>query len=458
MTVTPTSASARPAAEASSSQRVIRIRGGQPLRGDVTISGAKNAVLPALAATLLTADECVLRNVPDLADIDNMVALLRSLGATVERDLLRQQIRVRAAEITNTAAPPELVAKMRASFLVAGPLLARVGQMSASTPGGCRLGARPVDVDVRGFHQMGAKVEFHDGGERLSASTAGLRGRRLYMDYPSHTGTENLLMAATLASGRTTIVNAACEPEIVHVGNMLNRMGARITGLGSPTITVEGVDRLHGVAETILPDRLEAGTFAIGAVITGGEVTLLNVRESDMLPLTSKLLEAGAEVWANEDRMMVRPGRELRPVEVQTLAFPGFPTDLQAAFAVLMTQANGTSKLHERVFEDRLRYTDELRAMGADIWVEKFTSVPSSDDATPAVRYGTRAEITGPTPLRGTNVRALDIRAGAGIVLAGLIAEGETVVSDIHHIDRGYEAFVPKLQALGANISLDSAG
>jgi UDP-N-acetylglucosamine 1-carboxyvinyltransferase len=347
---------------------------------------------------------------------------------------------------------------MRASFLVAGPLLARVGQMSASTPGGCRLGARPVDVDVRGFHQMGAKVEFHDGGERLSATTGGLRGRRLYMDYPSHTGTENLLMAATLASGRTTIVNAACEPEIVHVGNMLNRMGARISGLGSPTITVEGVDRLHGVAETILPDRLEAGTFAIGAVITGGEVTLLNVRESDMLPLTSKLLEAGAEVWTNEDRMMVRPGRELRPVEVQTLAFPGFPTDLQAAFAVLMTQANGTSKLHERVFEDRLRYTDELRAMGADIWVEKFTSLPSSDDATPAIRYGTRAEITGPTPLRGTNVRALDIRAGAGIVLAGLIAEGETVVSDIHHIDRGYESFVPKLQALGADISLDTVG
>lgn len=458
MTVTPSSAAAQPAAGATSPQRVIRIRGGQPLRGTVSIGGAKNAVLPALAATLLTADECVLRNVPDLADIDNMVALLRSLGATVERDLVRQQIRVRAAEITNTAAPPELVAKMRASFLVAGPLLARVGKMSASTPGGCRLGARPVDVDVRGFRQMGATVEFHDGGEHLSATTDGLRGRRLYMDYPSHTGTENLLMAATLASGRTTIVNAACEPEIVHVGNMLNRMGARITGLGSPTITIEGVDRLHGVAETILPDRLEAGTFAIGAVITGGEVTLLNVRESDMLPLTSKLLEAGAEVWTNEDQMMVRPGRDLMPVEVQTLAFPGFPTDLQAAFAVLMTQANGTSKLHERVFEDRLRYTDELRAMGADIWVEKFTSLPANGETTPAIRYGTRAEITGPTRLRGTNVRALDIRAGAGIVLAGLIAEGETVVSDIHHIDRGYEAFVPKLQSLGADISLDTTG
>jgi UDP-N-acetylglucosamine 1-carboxyvinyltransferase len=276
------------------------------------------------------------------------------------------------------------------------------------------------------------------------------------MDYPSHTGTENLLMAATLANGRTTIVNAACEPEIVHIGNMLNRMGARISGLGSPTITVEGVDRLHGVAETILPDRLEAGTFAIGAVITGGEVRLLNVRESDMLPLTSKLIEAGAEVWSNEDQMLVRPGRRLCPVEVQTLAFPGFPTDLQAAFAVLMTQAEGTSKLHERVFEDRLRYTDELQKMGASIWVEKFTSMQSGDDQKPTVHYGTRAEITGPTPLHGAAVRALDIRAGAGIVLAGLIANGETVVSDIHHLDRGYEAFVPKLQSLGAQISVEA--
>lgn len=456
MSVTPSVVPVQQAVEPTGPSRVIRIRGGQPLRGEVTISGAKNAALPALAATLLTSDECALRNVPDLADVATMVELLRALGATVERDLARKQVRVRAAEITTTAAPPELVAKMRASFLVAGPLLARCGEMSASTPGGCKLGARPVDVDVRGFQQMGAQVVFHDGGERLSATTAGLRGRRLYMDYPSHTGTENLLMAATLASGRTTIVNAACEPEIIHVGNMLNRMGARISGLGSPTITVEGVDRLHGVAETILPDRLEAGTFAIGAVITGGEVTLLNVREADMLPLTSKLIEAGAEVWTNEDQMLVRPGQQLGAVEVQTLAFPGFPTDLQAAFAVLMTQANGTSKLHERVFDDRLRYTDELRAMGASIRVQKFTAMPAEGEPAPTVHYGTRAEITGPTPLHGAAVRALDIRAGAGIVLAGLIASGETVVSDIHHLDRGYEAFVPKLQSLGADITAES--
>ncbi len=442
-------------------ERTIRITGGRPLRGTVTIGGAKNAALPALAATLLTADECVFNNVPDLADIATMVDLLRALGAEVQHDRARKRIRVRAAEITRLDAPPELVAKMRASFLVAGPLLGRFGEMAAATPGGCRLGARPVDVDVRGFRQMGARIEFDDEGRSVRAKSAGLRGARVYMDYPSHTGTENLLMAATLASGRTTIVHAACEPEIVHLGNMLNRMGARITGLGSPILTVEGVDRLHGVAETILPDRLEAGTFAIGAVITGGEVTLHNVREADMLPLTAKLREAGAEVWVDDDRMLIRPAPEgLRAVEIQTLPFPGFPTDLQAAFAVLMTQASGHSRVRERVFEDRLRYTDQLLAMGAAVQVDRFTALGGDgrviSETPAAARYGTDAVISGPTPLRGAAVRALDIRAGAGVVLAGLVAEGETILSDVHHFDRGYEAFVPKLQALGADISTSS--
>jgi UDP-N-acetylglucosamine 1-carboxyvinyltransferase len=441
--------------------RTIRIEGGVPLRGTVTIGGAKNAALPALAATLLTGDECVLNNVPALADIATMVELLRALGAEVDVDRARKRVRVRAANIDRLDAPPELVAKMRASFLIAGPLLARFGEMAASTPGGCQLGARPVDVDVRGFRQMGATVDFADGGDRVSAKTIGLRGARIYMDYPSHTGTENLLMAATLASGRTVIVNAASEPEIVHLGSMLNRMGARITGLGSPTITVESVDRLHGMAETILPDRLEAGTFAIGGVITGGEVTLRNVREPDMLPLTAKLREAGAEVWIDEDAMLVRPGRTLQAVEIQTLPFPGFPTDLQAAFAVLMTQATGRSKINERVFEDRLRYTDQLRTMGADIWVEKLAPVSETTSGSPrseSIRYGTRAEITGPTPLRGAAVRCLDIRAGAGVVLAGLVASGETIVSDVHHLDRGYEGLVPKLRDLGARIDERTGG
>ena len=438
-------------------ERVLRVRGA-PLRGAVTISGAKNAALPALAATLLTADECVLTNVPDLADIGTMLALLRSLGAETEHDRERKRVRMRAATIDRTDAPAELVAAMRASFLVAGPLLARCGEMSASAPGGCQLGARPVDVDVRGFRQMGAAIDFDDDGQHIVGRATGLRGVSIYMDYPSHTGTENLLMAATLASGRTTIVNAACEPEIVFLGNMLNRMGARIKGLDSPTITIDGVDRLHGVSEAILPDRLEAGTFAIGAVITGGEVTLHDVREPDMLPLTAKLREAGADIWIDHERMLVRPSAGLRAVEIQTLPFPGFPTDLQAAFAVLMTQAQGRSRIYERVFDDRLRYTDQLRGMGAGIRVERLQPIDETGNPVPGPnRYGTRAEIFGPTSLTGRPVRCLDIRAGAGVVLAGLIASGETTVSALQHLDRGYEGFVDKLKSLGADVEVTMA-
>lgn len=424
-------------------RRALRIRGGNALRGDVTIGGAKNAALPLLAATLLTAEPCVLNNVPSLSDMRTMTQLLESLGARVEYEPERHRVTVDASAIGTTDAPQELVAKMRASFLVAGPLLARFGKMSASTPGGCQLGVRPVDVDVRGFRQMGARIDADEQFIAADTGGQGLRGAGIYMDYPSHTGTENLLMAATLASGRTTIVNASCEPEIVALGAMLNRMGARISGLGSPSIVIEGVDRLHGVSQTILPDRLEAGTYAIAAAVTGGEIQLNNINEPDMLPVRAKLEEAGAEIWTRPGSMLVRGGASLNAVEIQTMPFPGFPTDLQAAFAVLMTQANGVSKLKERVFEDRLKYTDELNKLGADIAVERLG--PN--------RYGTEAIITGPTSLRGTHVRCHDIRAGAGMVLAGLVAAGETEVSDIFHIDRGYEQMVPKLQALGADIA-----
>lgn len=423
-------------------RRALRIRGGHALRGEVTISGAKNAALPLLAATLLTPEPCVLNNVPSLSDIRTMIRLLGALGATIEYEPDRKRLAVHAATISSSDAPNDLVAKMRASFLVAGPLLGRTGRMSASTPGGCQLGVRPVDVDVRGFRQMGADIDADDQFIAGDTKGRGLRGAAIYMDYPSHTGTENLMMAATLASGRTTIVNASCEPEIVALGNMLNRMGARISGLGSPQLTIEGVDRLHGVSETILPDRLEAGTYAIAAAVTGGEVQINNVAEPDMLPVRAKLEEAGAEIWTRPGSMLVRGSHPLRAVEIQTMPFPGFPTDLQAAFAVLMTQANGVSKLKERVFEDRLRYTDELNLLGADISVERLG--PG--------RYGTEAIITGPTPLHGGSVRCHDIRAGAGMVLAGLVASGETEVRDIYHIDRGYERMVPKLQGLGADI------
>jgi len=364
------------------------------------------------------------------------------MGAEAEFDPQRGQVWVRAATISNTDAPPHLVEKMRASFLVAGPLLARMGRAQASTPGGCQLGVRPVDVDVRGFRQMGARVEASESHIVAEADRSSLRGAQIFMDYPSHTGTENLLMAATLAEGRTSIVNASCEPEIVALGNMLIRMGARIRGLGSPTITVDGVDRLSGVSEAILPDRLEAGTYAIAAVITGGEVTLDRVVEADMLPVRAKLEEAGAELWTRGDSLLVRPGSHLTAVEVQTLPYPGFPTDLQAAIAVLMTQAIGTSRIKERVFEDRLRYVEQLRLLGADVWVEKLNET----------RIGNEALITGPTSLRGTDVKAIDIRAGAGMVLAGLIADGETTVHQIHHLARGYEDLVGKLQSLGAQI------
>jgi UDP-N-acetylglucosamine 1-carboxyvinyltransferase len=421
--------------------RMLEIQGGARLYGHIDVGGAKNAALPMLAATLLTADECTLTNVPNLSDVHLMTDLLRALGAEVDFDVQNHRVRVRAANITTTSAPPELVARMRASFLVAGPLLARFHETTASTPGGCKLGARPVDVDVRGFRKMGAEVEATE--QMITARTTGLHGSRIYMDYPSHTGTENLLMAAVLASGKTTIVNAACEPEIVALGSMLNRMGAQISGLGSPMIVIHGVDRLHGVSEMILPDRIEAGCYAIGAVITRGEVTLRGVREADMLPLTEKLREAGAEVWHQDNDMLVRSQSATRAVEVQTLPFPGFPTDLQAPFAVLLTQSEGLSRIHERVFDDRLRYSDELVKMGADIRVEKFA----------ANRYGTKADILGPTPLQGANVRALDIRAGAGMVLAGLVASGRTSVSDVHHLDRGYEGLVPKLRQIGAQIT-----
>ena len=421
--------------------RMLEIQGGARLYGHVDVGGAKNAALPMLAATLLTADECTLTNVPNLSDVHLMADLLRALGAEVDFDVQNHRVKVRAADITTTSAPPELVARMRASFLVAGPLLARFHETTASTPGGCKLGARPVDVDVRGFRKMGAEVEATE--QMITARTTGLHGSRIYMDYPSHTGTENLLMAAVLASGKTTIVNAACEPEIVALGNMLNRMGAQISGLGSPMIVIQGVDRLHGVSEMILPDRIEAGCYAIGAVITRGEVTLRGVREADMLPLTEKLREAGAEVWHQDNDMLVRSQSRTQAVEVQTLPFPGFPTDLQAPFAVLLTQSEGLSRIHERVFDDRLRYTDELVKMGADIRVEKFAEN----------RYGTKADILGPSALQGANVRALDIRAGAGMVLAGLVASGRTSVSDVHHLDRGYEGLVPKLRHIGARIT-----
>jgi UDP-N-acetylglucosamine 1-carboxyvinyltransferase len=423
-------------------ERILKVRGGRVLRGDVFISGAKNAALKAMAATLLTRDEVVLNNVPMLADVLSMAELLRAFGAEVDVDRTQGRVSVQAREITRTSAPPDLFRPTRASVVAAGPMLARCGEVSFVMPGGDKIGRRPIDVHLRGFERMGATVE--QAGDVIKAKVDKLRGARIYMDYPSHTGTENLLMASTLAAGKTVIFNASAEPEVVWLGHLLNRMGARISGLGSPILTINGVERLNGVSDYILPDRLEAGSFAIGAVMTGGEVTLHDVREAHMLPLTEKLMEVGADVWFRQDRMLVRSGASLRSVDIQTLPFPGFPTDLQAPFTALLTQASGVSRVHERVYEDRLRYTSELRKMGADIRVDRISNASEL--------LATSAEVHGPSRLRGARVAAIDIRAAICMVLAGLVADGETELEEVYHVDRGYENFVEKLTNIGGDV------
>ncbi len=423
-------------------ERILKVRGGRLLRGDVSISGAKNAALKAMAATLLTRDEVVLNNVPMLADVLSMAELLRAFGAEVEVDRTQGRVVVQARETTRTSAPPDLFRPTRASVVAAGPMLARCGEISFFMPGGDKIGRRPIDVHLRGFQRLGATVEHRD--EEVVAKVDKLRGSRIYMDYPSHTGTETLLMASSLAVGKTVIVNASAEPEVVWLGHLLNRMGARISGLGSPILTIAGAERLHGVSDYVPPDRLEAGSFAIGAVMTGGEITLHDVREAHMLPLTEKLMEVGADVWFRQDRMLVRAGEPLRAVDIQTLPFPGFPTDLQAPFTALLTQAKGVSRVHERVYEDRLRYTTELRKMGADLRVDRIGNASEL--------LATSAEIHGPSPLRGARVEAIDIRAAICMVLAGLVAEGETELEEVYHIDRGYENFVEKLTNIGADV------
>lgn len=408
------------------------IEGGRPLFGEVTIGGAKNAALPILAACLLTDEWCIISNVPDIEDIHTMAAAMRALGAEVNF-LSRQEVAIRAANLRTWRTPEELARRMRASFLLVGPLLTRFGRAEAPHPGGCALGVRPVNVDVRGFEDMGASISYQDG--YYVASATRLQGTQLYLDYPSHTGTENLLMAACLARGTTVIKHASMEPEVVDLARFLARMGARIHGAGSPFITVEGVDRLRGANYRVMPDRLAAGTYAVAGVISRGEVTVAHVIPEHLDAVTHKLREAGAYVHEEQDRITVGWRQPLTAVEIQAIAYPGFPTDLQAAFGALLTQARGTSIIHERVFENRFVYAAELRKMGAEIKVT-----------------GQTARIQGITPLHGAHVRATDIRSGAALVLAALAAEGTTTIDDTYHIDRGYDSLVPTLAALGACI------
>lgn len=410
----------------------IFLEGGHPLQGEVEIGGAKNAALPILAATLLTDDECLLENVPCIEDVRTMIRVLEQLGVEIRVEG-PHSISVRAEEVSSDTVPPDLATRMRGSFLVVGPLLSRFGRVTTPHPGGCAIGTRPVSVDLKGFETMGASVSRLDGNYIFSVRR--LRGERLSLDYPSHTGTENLLMAACLADGSTVIENASVEPEVVDLANFLRAMGARIYGAGTGTIHVEGVPKLHGVVYRVMADRLEAGTFAIGAAITHGQVTLRGRVSQYLGALTSKLIEAGAEVEAAKDCYTISVPQDLKPVDIQTFPYPGFPTDLQAPFGALMTQANGISSIHETMYDDRLLYVGELRKMGAQITVAGQTAI-----------------IQGPTPLRGAEVRALDIRSGAAVILAGLAAEGTTTVSDIFYVDRGYEDIDGKLRCLGARV------
>ena len=414
------------------------IDGGLPLNGTVQVDGAKNAALPIMAACLLTREPCTIHNVPNIEDIRSMAQLLQSIGAQVSFSN-DGTVSITASEITNCAPSPDLMKRMRASFLTVGPLLARAGEAHAPHPGGCAIGVRPVNVDIRGFQAMGARV-MHINGLYAVTAGDGLKGTSLYLDYPSHTGTENLLMAAVLAKGKTIIKHASVEPEVVDLANFLTKMGARISGIGSTRLEIEGVDELHGCDHSVIPDRLIAGTYAIAAAITRGDVTIERIVPEHMDPVTYKLMETGILIEEGEDRLRVVGRRPIAAVEVQAIHYPGFPTDLQAAFTTLLTQATGTSIIHERVFENRLLYVEELVKMGANINVVN----------------GQTAHVVGPTPLSGTRVKALDIRSGAAVIIAALAAEGTTIVEDVRHVSRGYADIVGELQRLGASIRRES--
>lgn len=412
----------------------LRIIGGRRLEGSVRISGAKNAALPAMAAALLAPGETVIENVPVIDDIMVMAEILRDLGATVVRDDAHPDVlRIDATGVNKSVAPSRLVTSIRASFVVMGALLGRLDQASCAPPGGDVIGQRPVDVHLSGFTALGAQVT-REGDKFAVRAPHGLRGACIFLDYPSVTGTQNVLLAAVRARGATRIINAAAEPEVASLAEMLQGMGACIRGAGTHTIEVEGVEALHGGHHRVMPDRLEAGTFAIAAALTHGEVEIHDARPRHLDALLCKMREIGAHVEEPEETTLrVSGGDRLCATHIQAVPYPGLATDLQAPLAVLLTQARGVSFVHERVYDNRFLYLAELRKFGAEL-----------------VQAGSMAVITGPTPLIGASVRALDVRAGAALVLAGLVAEGETEISDIFHLDRGYEELERKFRGLGA--------
>lgn len=410
------------------------VKGGNRLVGAVKTSGAKNAVLPIIAASILGTTPSHLDEVPMLEDVHTISEVLKCLGLAVECSPEKNVLDIDSTEITSYEAPYELVRTMRASFLVMGPLLARIGKARISMPGGCAIGARPIDIHLKGFEALGVKIEQGHGYIEASAPE-GLNGTSIYFDFPSVGATENIMMAASLAEGTTILENAAEEPEIVDLANYLNKMGAKIRGAGTDTIRIEGVEKLHGADYTIIPDRIEAGTYMIAAAMTGGDVVVENVLPEHQKPLIAKLREAGAVVEEDIDKVRVIGKNPLKAVSIKTLPYPGFPTDMQAQMMAMMVIAEGRSKVTETVFENRFMHVVELNRMGAQISTE-----------------GRSAVIDGPCKLTGCDVRATDLRAGAAMILAGLVAEGTTRIGDLHHIDRGYENIVAKLKNLGADI------
>ena len=438
-------ASLDPTSSVGGGRRAI-VQGGARLHGAVCAGGAKNAATKMMASALLTTEPVTLENVPTIEAIRTQASLLEALGATVTWEPESHRVTVHAEHLTTDRLEGALASRERASFVMTGPLLARLGHVEAPRPGGCNLGERPVNVDIRGFQAMGATVEQGDGVFRIQASR--LRGAGIYLDYPSHTGTENLMMAACLADGTTTIRNASCEPEVVALADHLNRMGARVHGAGTPRIEIHGVTTLHGAHTRVIPDRMEAGSFAIAAVATGGDIEIHDIVPEHLDPVLYKLAECGATVDVMADRVRVAAGDRLQAVEVQAIHYPGFPTDLQTPFGALLTQVSGQSIIHERVFESRFRYVDELRTLGARIETNGGGGARETELATKAYIYG-------PTQLVGAQVRALDLRCGLALIIAGMCASGATEISDFHHAERGYEDLAGRLASLGAVLRID---
>ena len=408
------------------------IQGGTTLNGEVSISGAKNAALPILCASLLTAETLKIENVPQLNDVTTMLALLRQMGIDITQDG-KNSVELTAASLSNLVAPYEMVKTMRAAILVLGPMLARAGKAMVSLPGGCAIGLRPVDQHIKGLQAMGAEIKIDHG--YIHAHAKRLNGARIVMDLVTVTGTENLMMAATLANGTTVLENAAREPEVTNLADCLISMGAKIYGAGSDTITIEGVRTLHGATHRVMPDRIETGTFLVAAAASGGEIYLRDTRADILTAVLEKLREAGATIESGQDWISLKMKEVLKSVNLRTAPYPAFPTDMQAQFMALNSVAEGAAIITETIFENRFMHAQELKRMGANIEVE-----------------GSVAIVHGVAHLDGTNVMATDLRASASLVLAGLVARGETTIERIYHLDRGYEHIDEKLTRLGAKV------